>query len=63
MDLDEVVSYRGSVSSLQEQASSVARVPLIPVDFNLCHSAEEGIVPDAPVEPRYHDPEEEIALG
>ncbi len=63
VDLDEVVSYRGAVSSLQEQASAAAPVPMFPVDFNLCHSPEEAIVPSAPIEPRYHDPEEEIALG
>ena len=63
VDLDEVVSYRGAVSSLQEQASSAPPVPTIEVDFSLCHSAEDAVVPSAPMEPRYHVPEEEIALG
>ena len=63
VDLDEVVSYRGAVSSLQEQASSAPRVPTIEVDFNLCHLAEDAVMPSAPMEPRYHLPEEEIALG
>ncbi len=63
MDLDEVVSYRGAVSSLQEQASSAPPVPTIEVDFNLCHLVEDAVVPSTPMEPRYHVPEEEIALG
>ena len=63
VDLDEVVSYRGAVSSLQEQASSAPPVPTIEVDFNLCHLAEDAVMPSAPMEPRYHLPEEEIALG
>ena len=63
VDLDEVVSYRGAISSLQEQASSAARVPAIPVDFDLCHPRSDGVVPDPAMQPRYHDPEEEIALG
>lgn len=63
VDLDEVVSYRGAVSSLQEQASSAPRVPTIDVDFNLCCQDETGVIPNGPIEPRYHVPEEEIALG
>ena len=63
MDLDEVVSYRGACSSLQEQASAAPRVPAIAVDFALCHAQSAGVVPDGAVQPRYHDPEEEIALG
>ena len=63
VDLDEVVSYRGAVSSLQEQASSAPRVPTIAVDFNLCCPDETGVIPNGPIEPRYHVPEEEIALG
>ena len=63
VDLDEVVSYRGAVSSLQEQASSAPRVPTIAVDFNLCCSEESSVVPNGSIEPRYHVPEEEIALG
>lgn len=33
VDLDEVVSYRGAVASLQEQASAAEPVPLVHVDF------------------------------
>ena len=63
VDLDEVVSYRGAVSSLQEQASNASPVPTISVDFDLCHPTDRAVVPSAPIEPRYHLPEEEIALG
>lgn len=63
VDLDEVVSYRGAVSSLQEQASNASPVPTVSVDFDLCHPTERAVVPSAPIEPRYHLPEEEIALG
>ncbi len=63
VDLDEVVSYRGACSSLQEQAACAPRVPAIAVDFDLCHNQSQGVIPDAPAKPRYHDPEEEIALG
>jgi NAD+ synthase (glutamine-hydrolysing) len=54
VDLDEVQSYRASVASLQEQASSAARVPCIDVDFALCGGAE-AFVPmqlSAEVSPR-----------
>ena len=63
MDLDEVVSYRGAVSSLQEQASNASPVPTVTVDFDLCRLADQTMVPSAPIEPSYHIPEEEIALG
>lgn len=33
VDLDEVVSYRGAIASLQEQASAAEPVPLVRVDF------------------------------
>jgi hypothetical protein len=36
-----VLSYRASVSSLQEQASSCSHIPCINVDFALCSSQED----------------------
>lgn len=36
VDLDQVVSYRGAVSSLQEQASESKPIPLVQVPFRLC---------------------------
>ena len=40
VDLDEVASYRASIASLQEQASSTERIPCVEVDFALCGSPE-----------------------
>ncbi len=45
------------------QASAAPRVPLVDVDFRLCHGAEEPVLASPAIEPRIHDPEEEIALG
>lgn len=38
VDLDEVVSFRASISSLREQASSMVQPAFVPVDFNLCRA-------------------------
>jgi NAD+ synthase (glutamine-hydrolysing) len=43
VDLDEVVSHRGSVASLQEQAAMAPSMPLVEVDFALCHGYHDGI--------------------
>lgn len=63
VDIDEVVSYRGSISSLQEQASGHQPHPHIEVDFRICHSQAQSLIPSSPIEPCYHSPEEEISLG
>ncbi|DAZ98464.1 TPA: hypothetical protein N0F65_001165 [Lagenidium giganteum] len=64
VDLDDVRSYRGSVSSRSEQASSTKfHIPKIHVDFSLCHDNDAHVRPTAPIEVRIHKPEEEIALG
>lgn len=75
VDLDQVTSYRGSVSSLQEQASMVQPIPLINCEFYLCsshggvpqqHSENIQLGPQLPtpaIKPHYHEPEEEIARG
>lgn len=60
VDLDEVVSYRAAISSLREQASSIAPPALVNLDFRLCR-AVGAVDPAKPV--RFHAPEEEIALG
>lgn len=62
VDLDQVVSHRGAVASLQEQASSVVPIPLIDVDFALCETKRHGL-PTPPCKLRYLTPEEEIAHG
>jgi NAD+ synthase (glutamine-hydrolysing) len=65
VDLDDVRSFRGSVSSRSEQASSLKTVvPTIHVNFSLCHDETElHVFPSSPIDVRYHVPEEEIALG
>ena len=54
---------RGAIASLQVQAAEAESLPLIPVDFSLCHARPEAYLPTDPVVPFYHDPEEEIARG
>lgn len=64
VDLDAVLSYRGAISSLREQAACASSVPSIRVDFKLCNMKENlRIFPSLPIKVRYHAPEEEIALG
>lgn len=65
IDLDEVTSFRGAVSSLQEQASAAQPVPLVHVDFALCGTGGTTTAPSPslPVDPVYLQPEEEIARG
>ncbi|KAF5843733.1 glutamine-dependent NAD(+) synthetase [Dunaliella salina] len=79
VDLDEVVSFRGSVASLREQASTAQSPNFIPVDFRLCkpqscfgasastaHSPSpepSTLSPSLAITPRIHRPEEEIAYG
>eukprot|EP00892_Ulva_mutabilis_P007450 jgi/Ulvmu1/5077/UM021_0094.1 len=64
VDLHEVQSYRAAISSLQEQAASTLRISGIYVPFHLCGAADS--IPcslSAPITPRRHQPEEEIAYG
>ena len=66
VDLDHVTSYRAHVSSLREQASCTTPYPTLHVDAALCSTsqpANEVYVTTAPVPPRLHCAEEEIALG
>jgi len=56
-------SYRGAMSSLQEQASAHRPHPHIAVPFRVCSSSGDSLLPTSPIEPRYHVPEQEIALG
>ncbi|RLN49993.1 hypothetical protein BBJ29_002788 [Phytophthora kernoviae] len=64
VDLDDVRSYRGSVSSRCEQASSLDTViPKIDVEFSLCHDEASFLQPTPAIDVHYHVPEEEIALG
>lgn len=61
VDLEEVRSYRGSLSSLQDQASMATPFPIIRVDFGLCNS--DVLFPSKAIEAQILSPEEEIARG
>lgn len=66
VDLDAVVSYRGVVASLQEQASAAPPFPLIRIEgFRLCCAdyCAHSIALTRSIEPEYLTPEEEISLG
>ena len=67
VDLDEIWPYRTSRSrGMQAQDPAVRKLERIQVDFRLCKSTK-AIKPrqrlSPSIEPRYHSPEEEIALG
>ena len=66
VDLDEIWPYRTSRSrGMQANNPTVHQLERIAVPFRLCKSAlpNPHIKITQPVEPRYHLPEEEIALG
>lgn len=63
IDLDAVASYRGSISSFQEQASAKPKVPSVAAPYNLCQSFHLRMCLSGPLKIKYHSPEEEIALG
>ncbi|KAH7681208.1 NAD(+) synthase (glutamine-hydrolyzing) protein [Dioscorea alata] len=63
VDLDAVSSYRGSISSFREQASQKQKVLSVKAPYKICQSFKLQMVPTAPVEVKYHCPEEEIAFG
>ncbi|KAM0854461.1 hypothetical protein ACQ4PT_050421 [Festuca glaucescens] len=63
IDLDAVSSYRACVSSFREQASHVTKVPCVNVQYKLCQTFHNGMIPTDPIEIMYHCPEEEIAFG
>lgn len=63
VDIDEVVSHRGAVSSLQGQAAAHVPHRQLPVAFRLCTGESGRLLPSPEIEPRYHSAEEEIALG
>ncbi|KAK5108085.1 hypothetical protein LTR62_008802 [Meristemomyces frigidus] len=65
VDLDEIWSYRTSPSrGMQANEPGVQKLERIQVDFRLCARVSYSRAPlTATIEPRYHLPEEEIALG
>jgi hypothetical protein len=57
VDLDEVVSFRASISSLREQASTTTKPAFVCVDYKLCRAT--GLVdPPRPVRVRQHPHEQ-----
>ncbi|KAL4200645.1 hypothetical protein AMTRI_Chr02g212180 [Amborella trichopoda] len=63
VDLDAVVSYRGSFSSSREQASNAPEVPHVMIPYKLCQPFSFQDFPSIPIKIRYHSPEEEIGYG
>ncbi|KAL1970772.1 hypothetical protein VTN77DRAFT_2606 [Rasamsonia byssochlamydoides] len=65
VDIEDVRTFRSSASR-GLQASKQPAVIRLELDMRLSRvggDAEPGLIPSQPVEPRYHQPEEEIALG
>lgn len=63
IDLDAVASFRGSISSFQEQASCKQRVSSVLAPYKLCQSFKLQMSLSSPLKIKYHNPEEEIAFG
>ncbi|KAL6579251.1 hypothetical protein OROMI_009467 [Orobanche minor] len=63
VDLNVVASFRGSISSFQEQASCKPKVSSVSVPYKLCESFKLQMLLSSPLKIHYHLPEEEIALG
>ena len=61
VDLQEVRSFRRSISSRSLQATRTDAVQRIPIDFDLTSS--RPLPPTKPISVFYHQPEEEIAYG
>jgi len=68
MDLDEIRSYRGAISSRSVQAAAARPLPRVVVPFKICAGVDHSgydptLVASIPMAPRIHLPEEEIAFG
>lgn len=65
VDLDEIWAWRTSRSrGMQTNDPAVQKLERVQVEFNLCQTTNAPMVKLTPaMEPRYHLPEEEIALG
>lgn len=65
VDLEEVRAFRSPVSRGLQAAMSKAKFHRIQIDFVLSSGSDDlelSRAPSMPFEPRYHSPEEEIAL-
>jgi NAD+ synthase (glutamine-hydrolysing) len=67
VDLQDVRGQRASFNSRSAQAADTPRYHRVVIDINLSREGGNGIDtnlrPTAPITPRYHKPQEEIALG
>eukprot|EP00049_Salpingoeca_infusionum_P022297 m.5975 g.5975 ORF g.5975 m.5975 type:complete len:721 (-) comp5113_c0_seq2:232-2394(-) len=63
VDLGDIRTYRGSLISLGQQATSQQAYPRFELDRTLCHTPEARRHPTRPIEVHIHTPAEEIALG
>ena len=65
IDLDQIDAYRGSLSSMRDQASRATPYPVVNVEFGLCdvEAATVGCMPSPKIKATYLRAEEEIARG
>lgn len=64
VDIDDVRSYRASISSRSDQASEASPIERIVVDFALGGGEDEmSTMTTPPIKLRVHKPEEEIGMG
>ena len=63
VDLEEIQSHRQASNSLQQQASSYRKIPVVPVDFSLCDPTLQFSKPDSPIVPTIPIPQEECVVG
>ena len=66
MDLQDVRSQRASFNSRSAQAAKTERYTRIKIDISLSPEGtgvKRNLYPTDPIEPHYHTPQEEIALG
>lgn len=61
IDLDQIDTYRGALSSMRDQSSKAEAFPVVYVDFSLC--IDGTYLPSQSISPRYLSPEEEIGRG
>jgi len=65
IDLEEVRAYRSSISRRLQAARSTAKYHRIQTKYELSSEEDDqdtSLAPSVPFQPRYHSPEEEIAL-
>ena len=61
IDLDQIDTFRGSISSMRDQASKSSSFPVVNVQFSLCDG--DLILPSPKIDATYLTAQEEIARG